>query len=244
MQSSRLRKRRSCPNRHVALRTNSCPQLSGNVRTPSVDVLQDLLYATLHAGGFVCRGRFCSRSARWPTDADGRPLRWKWRDVTYTGRVLSLWWKLSDKWWDADSQRTAMASLHDEHGVVVGVSARPCRQPQVNDLGQIFSGRRFGEFEVEIDRVWVGKVRVSRQGRPPPIGNRWATSLETSSTRQVNSCIKSNALPPSRRLTAASSSSARYATSQNRASGPVPACVAILAAYSPPSGEFLTSSVR
>ncbi len=29
-------------------------------------------------------------------------------DVTYTGRVLS-WWKLSDKWWDADSQRTAMA---------------------------------------------------------------------------------------------------------------------------------------
>jgi hypothetical protein len=27
-------------------------------------------------------------------------VRWRWREVTYSGRVLS-WWKLSDKWWDA-----------------------------------------------------------------------------------------------------------------------------------------------
>ena len=41
------------------------------------------------------------------TDAVGKPVRWTWRDATYTGHVLS-WWKLSDKWWDADrySDRT------------------------------------------------------------------------------------------------------------------------------------------
>jgi hypothetical protein len=39
------------------------------------------------------------------TDAVGKPVRW--REATYTRRVLS-WWKLSDKWWDADrySDRT------------------------------------------------------------------------------------------------------------------------------------------
>jgi hypothetical protein len=41
------------------------------------------------------------------TDANGQPKRFVWREVTYSGCVLS-WRKLSDKWWDADrySDRT------------------------------------------------------------------------------------------------------------------------------------------
>ena len=41
------------------------------------------------------------------TDAKGQPTRFVWRDVTYQGKVRSMW-KLSDKWWDADrySDRT------------------------------------------------------------------------------------------------------------------------------------------
>jgi hypothetical protein len=41
------------------------------------------------------------------TDAKGQPKRFVWRDVTYSGRVLSVG-KLSDRWWDPDrySDRT------------------------------------------------------------------------------------------------------------------------------------------
>lgn len=41
------------------------------------------------------------------TDEKGRPKRFVWREVTYSGRVLS-WWRLSDKWWDDEkySDRT------------------------------------------------------------------------------------------------------------------------------------------
>jgi hypothetical protein len=41
------------------------------------------------------------------TDANGKPTRFVWREMTYSGRVLS-WWKLSDKWWEPDrySDRT------------------------------------------------------------------------------------------------------------------------------------------
>jgi hypothetical protein len=41
------------------------------------------------------------------TDERGQPKRFVWRETTYSGRVVS-WWKLSDRWWDADrySHRT------------------------------------------------------------------------------------------------------------------------------------------
>ncbi len=52
------------------------------------------------------------------TDATGRPIRWKWRDVTYSGHVLS-WWKMSDKWWDDDlySNRTYFRMETRDHQV-------------------------------------------------------------------------------------------------------------------------------
>jgi hypothetical protein len=52
------------------------------------------------------------------TDAVGRPVRWRWHDVTYTGRVLS-WWRLSDKWWDDDrySDRTYFRMETRDHQI-------------------------------------------------------------------------------------------------------------------------------
>jgi len=52
------------------------------------------------------------------TDANGRPQRFVWRETTYSGRVLS-WWKLSDKWWDADrySDRTYFRLETTDHQI-------------------------------------------------------------------------------------------------------------------------------
>lgn len=47
------------------------------------------------------------RSVRVWTDERGQPKRFVWREVTYSGRVVSSW-KLSDKWWEPElySDRT------------------------------------------------------------------------------------------------------------------------------------------
>jgi hypothetical protein len=48
----------------------------------------------------------------------GKPVRWRWREATYTGCVLS-WWKLSDQWWDADcySDRTYYRMETKDHQI-------------------------------------------------------------------------------------------------------------------------------
>ncbi len=58
------------------------------------------------------------RPVRVWTDANGRPKRFIWRETTYSGRVLS-WWKLSDKWWDADrySDRTYYRLETQDHQI-------------------------------------------------------------------------------------------------------------------------------
>jgi hypothetical protein len=52
------------------------------------------------------------------TDERGWPKRFVWREVTYSGRILS-WWKLSDKWWDAEkySDRTYYRVETAEHQI-------------------------------------------------------------------------------------------------------------------------------
>jgi hypothetical protein len=52
------------------------------------------------------------------TDANGRPKRFVWREITYRGRVLS-WWKLRDRWWEPDrfSDRTYYRLETKDHQV-------------------------------------------------------------------------------------------------------------------------------
>jgi uncharacterized protein DUF6504 len=50
------------------------------------------------------------------TDATGQPVRFVWREMTYSGRVVHSW-KLSDRWWEPDrySDRTYYRLVTRDH---------------------------------------------------------------------------------------------------------------------------------
>jgi Domain of unknown function (DUF6504) len=56
------------------------------------------------------------RPVRVWTNANGHPVRFTWRGVTYSGRVVNSW-KLRDRWWDAElhSDRTYYRLVTRDH---------------------------------------------------------------------------------------------------------------------------------